>query len=426
VYTSIHRALGSAPSALTYELLEACVAARVPENESLDWKQKLPFDDSKGRWQEEWAKDVAAMANSGGGCIVYGVAEELTGGDGAKVAMRMTDVGPFDRDDVEKRLRQSAAAQLHPPVARLQLIPVTSPDGSGRALVVRVPDSADVPHLLRQGKEAFKAPYRYGPTTEWMTDRDLEGAYRRRFRRAAALEELLTRRYAAAERQVRHLFHEAPAWFVGAGVPVDAQPELELTHKQAADRLRDTHDLYREIHGHPTDTTVYDLNTAPGLRRLVSGGGDGDGFQTDLHFDGSVTVVERLRDPQVSGFAGLAAPTDELESSVLRLVASIAAAARATGDRTAYAVSVGIAWNQPAGKPLHLAQPHPITRTYEIQGRPLFEVETSTREIRADDDVAGLRAAVRALALDLLRQGGLAGTTFLLDGDIASVPGSAS
>lgn len=416
MYTSMHRALGRAPSELTYELLEACVAARVPESASLDWKQKLPFDESEGRWQDEWAKDVAAMANSGGGCIVYGVAEESTGDDGAKVAMRMVDVGPFDRDDVEKRLRQSAAAQVHPPVARLQLVPVTSPDGSGRALVVRVPDSPDVPHLLRVGKEAFKAPYRYGPLTEWMSDRALEDAYRRRFQRGAVLEELLARRYAAAERQARHRFLEAPAWFVGAGVPVDAQPELELTHEQAAVRLRMTHDLYREIHGHPVDTTVYDLNTVPGLRRLTYGGGDGDGVQTDLHFDGSVTVVEQLRDPEVSGVV-LAVPTDELESSVLRLVASIAAAARATGDRSAYAVSVGIAWTQPSpGALLHLARPHPmLTRTYRVEGRPLYEVEVATREVRADDDVAGLRAAARSLSLDLLRQGGVAATTFLLD-----------
>lgn len=411
----MHRALGRAPSELTYELLEACVAARVPESASLDWKQKLPFEESEGRWQDEWAKDVAAMANSGGGCIVYGVAEESTDDDGANVAMRMTDVGPFDRDDVEKRLRQSAAAQVHPPVARLQMVPVASPDGSVRALVVRVPDSPDVPHLLRVGKEAFKAPYRYGPLTEWMTDRALEDAYRRRFRRGAALEELLARRYSAAERQAHHRFHEAPAWFVGAGVPVEAQPELELTHEQAADRLRVTHDLYREIHGHPVDTTVYDLNTVPGLRRLTSGGGDGDSAQTDLHFDGSVTVVEQLRDPQVNGFAGLAVPTDELESSVLRLVASIAAVARATGDRSAYAVSVGIAWTQPAGTPLHLARPHPmVPRAYRTDGRPLYEVETATREVRADDDVAGLRAAAQSLALDLLRQGGLAATTFLI------------
>lgn len=410
MYTPMHRALGRAPSELTYELLEACVIARVPEGESLDWKQTLPQATGKSDWREEWAKDVAAMANTGGGCIVYGVVEE----SGTGAALRLEDVGPVG-DDVQARLRQSAAAQIHPLVSGLQFLPITSPDRSGHALVVRVPASPDVPHLLRQGKEAFKAPHRYGPSTEWMTERALEGAYRRRFRRTAELEELLGRRYAAAERHARHQIVGAQAWFVGAGVPIEQQPEIELTHIQAAERLATTHDLYREIHGHPVDQVVYDLNVVPGLRRLIAGG-DGHGYQIDLHFDGSVAVIEQMRDAAPDGFAGLAVPTDELEASVLRLVASIAAAARAVGDEGTYAVTVGIAWDQPGGKPLHLAKPHPMmTSVYRVVDRPIHELETSTREVRGDVDVAGLRAAARALALDLLRQGGLAETTFILD-----------
>jgi hypothetical protein len=410
VYTPMHRALGRAPSELTYELLQACVAARVPESESLDWKQTLPHETGKRDWREEWAKDVAAMANTGGGCIVYGVSEE----PGTGVAAKLEDVGPVD-DDVQTRLRQSAAAQIHPLVAGLQFLPVTSPDGLGQALVVRVPASPDVPHLLRLGNEGFKAPHRYGPTTEWMTERALEDAYRRRFRRVGELVEFLDRRYAAAERHARHRIHGAQAWFVGAGVPVEAQPEIELTYKQAADRLQITHELYRAIHGHPVDGVVYDLNVVPGLRRLTAGG-DGHDYQTDLHFDGTVTVIERMRDAAPDTFTSLAVPTDELESSVLRLVASIAAAVRSVGIGATYAVTVGIAWKQPGSEPLYLARPHPMmTTVYRVVDRPIHEIETSTREVRGDADVTELRAAARALALDLLRQGGLAETTFILD-----------
>lgn len=413
VYTPMHRALGRAPSELTYELLEACVVACVPESESLDWKRTLPHDTGKPDWREEWAKDVAAMANTGGGCIVYGVVEE----PGTGAAMRLEDVGPFG-DDVETRLRQSAAAQIHPLVAGLQFLPVTKPDGPGQALVVRVPASSDVPHLLRQGKEGFKAPHRYGSTTEWMTERALEDAYRRRFRRAAELAEFLGGRYSAAERRAQHQIHGAEAWFVGAGVPVEPQPEIELTYKQAADRLKATHDLYRAIHGRPVDRVVHDLNVLPGLRRLIAGG-YGHDYQIDLHFDGSVTVVEQMNDAAPDNFASLAVPTDELESSVLRLVASIAAAVRAVGAVGAegnYAVTVGIAWGESGSEPLYLARPHPMMPTvYRVVDRPIHEVETSTRELRGDADLAGLRAAARALALDLLRQGGLDETTFILD-----------
>lgn len=409
MYTPMHRALGRGPSDVDYELLEACVAAAVPESESLDWKQALPHETGKADWSQEWAKDVAAMANTGGGCIVYGVVEE----PGAGTAASLTDVGPFT-DSIESRLRQSAAAQVRPLVTGLQFIPVTSADGASHALVVRVPASGEVPHLLSQGKEGFKAPYRYGATTEWMTERALEAAYLQRFRRAADLREHLAGRYAAADRHARHLMQGSGAWFVGAGVPVEAQPEIEIAHRQAADRLQATYDLYREVHGRPVDVVVYDLGTVPGLRRLIAGG-PGQGYQTDLHFDGSVTLVEQLRDPNVDGFSGLAIATDELESSVLRLVATIAATARAAGDLGTYAVTVGIAWEHPNGN-LRFATPHPMMPTvYRLVDRPLYEVETSTREVRADADTAALGAAAHQLALDLLRQAGVASTTFIRD-----------
>lgn len=411
MYTPLHRALGRGPSPLTHELLEACVAAGVPESESLDWKQTLPHQTGGPRWAEEWAKDVAAMANTAGGCIVYGVVED----PGSGAAAALVDVGPLG-DDVESRLRQSAAAQISPLVARLQFIPVVSNDGQSRALVVRVPNSPDVPHLLRDGKEGgFRAPHRYGATTEWMSDRDLEAAYRRRFRRTSELEELLGRRYGAAERHAAHLSGIQQAWVVAAAVPLDAQAEIELTHEAAAERLATAHDLYRALHGRPVDRYVYDLSTAPGLRRLIAGGPH-NRYQIELHFDGGVTLIEQLDDAAPAGHVGgVVAPTDEIEASIARLVATLAATARATGEATTYAAQVGLVWRQPNGGPLHLGRPHPmmIGREYRVLDRPLHEVETSVREVRAGEDVAGLRATARTLALDLLRQGGAADTTFI-------------
>lgn len=407
MYTPMHRALGRGPSDVDYELLEACVAAAVPESESLDWKQTLPHETGKPDWSQEWAKDVAAMANTGGGCIVYGVVEQ----PGAGTASGLVDVGPFS-DGVEGRLRQAAAAQVRPLVAGLQFIPVTSPDGQGHALVVRVPASAEVPHLLSVGKEGFKAPYRYGATTEWMTERMLEAAYQQRFRRAGDLQDHLASRYGAAERHAGHLIQGSGAWFVSAAVPVEPQPEIELSHQAAAARLQTAYDLFREVHGRPVDLVAQDLSTVPGLRRLIAGGA-GQGHQTELHYDGSVTLVEQMRDPGVDGFSGLAVATDELESSVLRLVATIAATARAAGDVGAYAVMVGVAWEHP-NRNLRFATPHPMVPTdYRLADRPLYEVETSTREVRADADTARLRDAARELALDLLRQAGVAFTRFI-------------
>ena len=68
-HTPLHRALGREASELTTDLFEEAVSKAIEETDSLDWKAALP---EKG---PEFAKDVAAMANSGGGLIVYGVKE---------------------------------------------------------------------------------------------------------------------------------------------------------------------------------------------------------------------------------------------------------------------------------------------------------------------------------------------------------------
>ncbi|WP_235978771.1 AlbA family DNA-binding domain-containing protein [Streptomyces lycii] len=72
-FTPLHRMLGLAPGPLTGDILDAAVTDGVTERSDLDWKSELP--PAKGLPQTDFPKDVAAMANSGGGVIVYGVQE---------------------------------------------------------------------------------------------------------------------------------------------------------------------------------------------------------------------------------------------------------------------------------------------------------------------------------------------------------------
>jgi predicted HTH transcriptional regulator len=157
-FTPLHRALGLPPSILTDEIVDAAVAAGVAETDDLDWKSELP--PVKGLPQTDVPKYIAAMANSGGGMIVYGVEEDQ------KAATGRTDTGEFT--EVHERAFHSAMiTAITPPVFGLE---VHWLGANPRAVAVIVPASVDGPHLIYRG-EYFGAPIRNNADTVWMKER---------------------------------------------------------------------------------------------------------------------------------------------------------------------------------------------------------------------------------------------------------------
>ncbi|WP_205647223.1 ATP-binding protein [Actinobaculum sp. 313] len=181
-FTPLHKALGLQPGPLTDSILDQAIEGQVEEAEDLDWKRELP--PSKGIAQTDVPKDIAAMANSGGGMIVYGVEEE------SKAATGRCDVGDFTERH-ESAYRSVAVTAISPPVFGLEIIKLGKQ--GRRAVAVIVPASVDGPHLIYKG-EYFGAPIRNDADTVWMRERQIETMYRARFdeRRHAneALDEL--------------------------------------------------------------------------------------------------------------------------------------------------------------------------------------------------------------------------------------------
>lgn len=65
---------GSQPQPLTWEMIVRVVEQGLTEQPDLDWKC-TGYGPPHNEW-DELAKDVAAMANTGGGLIVLGVRDE--------------------------------------------------------------------------------------------------------------------------------------------------------------------------------------------------------------------------------------------------------------------------------------------------------------------------------------------------------------
>jgi predicted HTH transcriptional regulator len=81
-FTALHRYLGEAPSPLADDMIDRAIAQGLRETDDLDWKSELPPLGAIPN--SDFPKDVAAMANSGGGTLVFGVTEKQKTATGRK------------------------------------------------------------------------------------------------------------------------------------------------------------------------------------------------------------------------------------------------------------------------------------------------------------------------------------------------------
>lgn len=297
-WSSVHEQLGESPRDLDYDLMAAAVAQRMPEADNLDWKSALPGKEEPQL--DEFAKDVAAMANTRGGLIVYGIAEERGTG-------RATAIGKVDNSESgQRRLRILAANRIHPMVAGLELVPLASPDGEHAILVLSVPQSPDAPHIIGQANK-LAIPFRAGPETQWMRERDLERAYADRFARR---EEEHVRLAAMVEEASEQLDMEQKAWIAAVARPrtpvstvsgpptaTDVRPILDAVLKRTLEVVPAAYDRYLLVR----ELGAEAFNPRVGLRRWVVRRATSEQPDTlssaihlELHHDGSIVFAVAL------------------------------------------------------------------------------------------------------------------------------------
>lgn len=281
-FTPIHRALGIDPSDIDFGLIESAIAQGVEETDDLDWKQALPVQAR----HEEFAKDVAAMANSGGGTIVYGVAER---GQGSSAAAKAASVATWG-DSEERRLRQVAYNMIQPPVYGITFTPVVSEAGH-TVVFLSVSPSPDSPHLV-WANNRFNAPRRYGAQTVTMSEREIERAYRARFVQATESDRALDE---YAHRALTGIDQTAAAWFTVTAIPVEPRPAyLGPVEKQAVTEI-----LLASMQRNPfgsIDLQVPYVNVNPRRRyRMWRSTEQDQRTLAEVHDDGSLVYARSLR-----------------------------------------------------------------------------------------------------------------------------------
>lgn len=399
MYTPIHRALDLEPGDLTYEMVEQAVRQGVRESEDLDWKRVPPPTETGKAWKEEFAKDIAAMANTGGGWIVYGVEDDRT----TSAAVRIHPFQAAD-DGLERQLRGSAYGGVQPPVRGLRFHPVVRQGSNDGVLALQVLPSNDMPHLLPL-HDGFKVPFRYGAKTEWMGERAIELAYRERFRSRTSLEDRLHRLYDERMRPVSQyqniLRASSRPMFVAVAVPDLPDAGAQPSPRSATAALMAAEDLFAEALDRQVPVAS-PLSVRRGLRRYVTVGQEPNEPTVELHFDGSVSLVEPLRWAD-EGMPGVLAGYD-IERAVARFVSTVGARARADASSGSYAIRAGVVW---FGASLLLASMRAGQLEQVTPPPPIGELVPVDASLRGAATVDELREEMRDLARDLLNQGGL-------------------
>lgn len=158
-------------------LVELCEQA-TPEAPGLEFKRELPSKHPKGK--AELAKDVSALANAGGGDIIFGVHEKDA------CANKLNPIVGETADAAQRRLGQVLDAKVEPRLLGLQFQAVPLPNyGEGAfVLVCRVPQSFVGPHRY-DDDGVFRFVVRTGTHTTELTYEQL----RRAFDRTSSLAE---------------------------------------------------------------------------------------------------------------------------------------------------------------------------------------------------------------------------------------------
>lgn len=399
-FTPLHRSLGLPPSTLTDEILDAAVDAGVMETDDLDWKSALP--PTKGLPQTDVPKDIAAMANSGGGMIVYGVEEDQ------KAATGRRDTGNLSEGH-ERALRSAAITAITPAVSGLEIYRLgTNP----HAVAVVVPASVDRPHLIYRN-DFFGAPIRNNADTVWMKERQIETMYRARFdeqrRSNEALESLYAEAAAGRDSASR-------AWLIAVAHPRIPGTLGRPTRDQAREVFEHAAGIaltYSNRNGiHPIENVDH-LNPRPGLRRWIAPNtatSDSSRWREAwlaVHHDGSVTLAAAVgghRKSANDNYEGWEVQARGVEAAVADFTALIRSAAAAL-NHGEYDVCVGIEW---AGEqPLSVLTVDGMGYIYDGVSTPLstFTPVRSTIDAAAPD--AEFHRQVFELAQDCVNQGGI-------------------
>lgn len=397
MFTALHDALGMSPTdEFTNDMLDRLVEERTAERQDLDFKEKI--DSTPTRPESDVKKDLCAMANSGGGVIVYGVGELPDMKDHAGKRVKAGDYSP----GLEQAYRSVATTYISPPLRGVEFYYVEHKEHE--AFVVVVPASRQVPHMYFTAKKnatELAAPTRNGTHSEWLSEPEIANLYRVRFQKEEATSNELDEVY----RQVAAKRTNDGFWGVGVAVPTYPVRNDNLNERDATvARFAAYNDpLRHDYQGSVSPATA--SNYRKGMKCWTFSAKQYDTQEllgyVELYENGVVSVLSRL-DKVTFSTDDQVVSTHAFACLVGDLLALIRHYGGVTGN-TDYTVRCNVEWDQ--DKTLVLWQPKDM-RYFSEDPLPLESFSPVEAEVSVTAN-APLIDTARSLVRDCLNQAGV-------------------
>ncbi|MCZ6835657.1 MAG: putative DNA binding domain-containing protein [Planctomycetota bacterium] len=144
------------------------ITSQVEENQKLEYKRSPP-DSWPDKEKSELRKDAAAMANGGGGIIIYGIDEDKEGRAESLCSLS-------DAVELKSRIESILISNIEPPFRRIG-IRILDVD-EAQILLLRVDNPIDPPHCVFMGEWNRRYPIRQGRDTRPMSHGEIREAMR--------------------------------------------------------------------------------------------------------------------------------------------------------------------------------------------------------------------------------------------------------
>lgn len=388
---------GARLDAVSHAQVTTLVTNTVTESHDLDFKAELYGRSDKSK--RDLAGDVAALANTSGGALVLGIAEDNQA--------RATAAPEVALDNAEQdRIRQIVSELVHPtPV--LDVIPVDNPQRPGHGfLLIAVPRSPMAPHAVKVDK-GLRYPRRYGTTTTYLAEPQVAAAYRERFAGFQDRFEDL----AKLEGQLIDRLDVSDQTFVAITLVPDMAGDFVLNKKTL-------NEFEQEVHTkdpHVIQRGITFQNTSVGSRRLIAHGNSNAATATylacELHQSGAGAFAAFIDHRRTEQMGAPSTPISRIgdEDLVVGVLSGLRFLARHARDRAASGGNAAVRatlWPVTEETPAILVQNRSFGGSL---GHQIIKPPVATGTFDLDDlaeDGAPLVAATSALTTGLIQHFG--------------------